>query len=203
MRLDGDHLVLARDFGGAEPLVAVEDTLFRRGRESDASLAFTEDEEGRAVLTGPGLYAERADRWPVVALRGALAVAVAVALLAPLVSLGRWVWLRRRGERPTTFAGLGVVLWAAVVTVGAAIWAVAGAPPTELGTASLRAMVVYGSSLAYPVLAFLAVAGCAWGWFGRPGAAYATLATLAAAAHVGLAIFMAAWGLIGLRTWTY
>ncbi len=54
VRLDGDHLVLARDFGGAEPLVAVEDTLFRRAREIDASLAFTEDEEGRPVLTGPG-----------------------------------------------------------------------------------------------------------------------------------------------------
>ncbi len=203
VRLDGDHLVLARDFGGAEPLVAVEDTLFRRARESDASLAFTEDEDGRPVLTGPGLYAERADRWPVMTLRGALAVAVAIALLAPLVALGRWLQLRRRGERPTTFAGLGIVWWAAALTLGAAICALAGAPATELSTTSLRALVVYGSSLAYPVLAFLAVAGCAWGLFGRPGAAYATLATLAAAAHVGLATFLAAWGLIGLRTWTY
>lgn len=155
------------------------------------------------MLTGPGLYAERAYCWPVMTLRGALAVAVAIALLAPLVALGRWLQLRRRGGRPTTFAGLGIVWWAAALTLGAAICALAGAPATELSTTSLRALVVYGSSLAYPVLAFLAVAGCAWGLFGRPGAAYATLATLAAAAHVGLATFLAAWGLIGLRTWTY
>ena len=37
------------DFGGAEPLVPVEDTAcFRREREIDASLAFTEDEDGAA-----------------------------------------------------------------------------------------------------------------------------------------------------------
>ena len=203
VRLVGDRLVLTTDFGAEEALVPVENGLFRREREIDASIAFTEDEEGRAVLTGPGLYAERAERGPVTLLRAGLASAIAVAALAPLVALGRWLWLRRRGDCPATFRGLGIVWWAAAGIAGLLVWAVAGAAVTELATSSPRALVIFGTTLAYPLLAVAAGLGAAWGWRRAPRRAYAILAALAALAHAGLAVYLAWWGLIGFRTWTY
>ena len=44
--LEGDRLVLTPDFGPSTPLVPVKPGLFRREREIDASLAFTDHEDG-------------------------------------------------------------------------------------------------------------------------------------------------------------
>ena len=65
--VEGDRLVLTPDFGPSTPLVPVNPGLFRREREIDASLAFTTTEDGTRLLTGPGIYATLAPRWPIVA----------------------------------------------------------------------------------------------------------------------------------------
>jgi CubicO group peptidase (beta-lactamase class C family) len=203
VRLDGDHLVLSRDFGASEPLVAVEDTLFRREREIDASLAFTTDELGRAVLTGPGVYAERADRWPVTLLRLGLALAALCVVVAPPASTARWLRARRRGERPAAFAALGLVWWAGAALLALMTWALAGAGVTELGTPSRRSLLLYAATLAYPATAALALALAAAGWWRGPRRAYAALAAATGLGHAALAMYLAAWGLVGLRTWLY
>ncbi|MGE0361577.1 MAG: serine hydrolase domain-containing protein [Vicinamibacterales bacterium] len=203
VRLDGDHLVLSRDFGASEPLIAVEDTLFRREREIDASLAFTTDELGQAVLTGPGIYAERADRWPVTLLRLGLGLSVLVVVVAPLAASARWLRARRRGSRPATFAGLGLVWWAGAGLLALMAWAVAGAGVTALGIPSRRALLLYAATLAYPATAVAALALAAVGWWRGPRRAYAALAAAAGLGHAALALYLAAWGLIGLRTWLY
>jgi CubicO group peptidase (beta-lactamase class C family) len=203
VRVEGDHLVLAIDFGGSQTLVPVEEGVFRRAREVAAALAFTEDEEGRAVLAGPGVYAERADRWPVTLLRAGLAAAIVVAVVAPLVAVGRWLRLRRRGDRPATFRGLGVVWWVAAMVVGLLVWAMSGAAVTDLATATPRALTIFGTTLAYPLLAAAAGVGAAWGWRRGPRRAYAGMAALAALAHVVLVTYLAWWGLVGFRSWTY
>jgi len=203
VRLDGDHLVLSRDFGASEPLVAVEDTLFRRERELDASLAFTTDELGRAVLTGPGLYAERADRWPVTLVRLGLGLSALFAVVAPVAASARWLRTRRRGSRPASFAGLGLVWWAGLALLASMAWALAGAGVTDLGIPSRRAQLLYAATLAYPVIALLALMLAGVGWWRGPRRAYAALATAAGLSHAALALYLAVWGLVGLRTWLY
>ena len=202
VRLDGDHLVLAADFGRAQSLIAVEDGVFRRDAELDATLAFTSDEVGRPVLTGPGFYAEQAAGWPVTLLRAGVGISVVLAVVAPLVALGRWVRGRRRGIAPAGFAGLGWVWWAAAAMLGLAAWAV-GSDVTALATATLRSQALYGATLAYPLTAAAASLGAAWGWVRGPRRAYAVLAALTALAHTGLTTYIAWWGLIGFRSWTY
>ncbi len=202
VRLDGDHLVLDPDFGASLPLVAVENGVFRRPHEIDGSLAFTEDADGRAVLTGPGIYAERTARWPVWLLRAALAVAAIVVVLAPLAAFGRWILRARRGERAAGVAVLGVVWCAALALIGLAAWGVS-APPIELATPSPRALALFVATAAYPVAAIVACAAAVWSVLGgRPGG-FGVFAVATAVAHTGLAIFLAVWGLIGVRTWVY
>ena len=56
VRLDGDHLVLTPTLGAGQPLVPVNDGLFRTNDELTASLAFT-TEDGEHVLAGTRVYA--------------------------------------------------------------------------------------------------------------------------------------------------
>lgn len=207
VRLDGDHLVLARDFGPSEPLFAVEDTLFRREREVDASLAFTSDELGQSVLTGPGVYAVRAARWPITLVRVGLAAALLLAVVAPLVATARWLRARRRATEPAPdpvhIAGAGLVWWVAVALMAMLAAAVRGAELGDLATASPRAWAIYVGTLAYPAVAVAACLAGLWGWWQGPRRGFAVLAALTGLAHAGLASYLAAWGLIGFRTWTW
>jgi CubicO group peptidase (beta-lactamase class C family) len=203
VRLEGDHLVLDPDFGAAVPLVPVETGLFRREHEIDATLAFTEDEEGRAILAGPGVYAERTGRWPVRLLRAAVALTLVVAVIAPMAALARWIGLRRLGVRAETFRGLGLVWAAALALLGLAGLALREADAVSLGQPTLEAKSVYVISIAYPVLAAVAVLGAGWGLRRGGHTRYAVTALLAGAAHAGIASYLAWWGLVGFRSWTY
>jgi CubicO group peptidase (beta-lactamase class C family) len=203
VRLEGDHLVLDPDFGAAVPLVPVETGLFRREHEIDATLAFTEDEEGRAILAGPGVYAERTGRWPVRLLRAAVALTLVVAVIAPMAALARWIGLRRLGVRAETFRGLGLVWAAALALLGLAGLALREADAVSLGQPTLEAKSVYVISIAYPVLAAVAVLGAGCGLRRGGHTRYAVTALLAGAAHAGIASYLAWWGLVGFRSWTY
>jgi CubicO group peptidase (beta-lactamase class C family) len=200
--LDGDQLMLDADFGARVPLVPVEDGLFRREAEIDATLAFTSDDTGRAVLTGPGFYAEQATKWPVTLLRAGIAASLALALVAPLIALGRWVRGRARRETPAGFGGLGWLWAAALALLGLGAWAVTG-DVAALAVATSRSQALFGATLAYPAAAVAACLGAAWGWVRGPRRAYAVLAALTALAHAGLATYLGWWGLVGFRSWTY
>jgi CubicO group peptidase (beta-lactamase class C family) len=204
IRLEGDHLVLDPDFGATLPLVPVETGLFRREHEIDATLAFTEDEEGRAILAGPGVYAERTGRWPITMLRAGLGLALVIAVVAPMIALVRWLRLRRLGVRAATFRGLGLVWAAALALLALAALTLRNADTVSLGQATRAAMSLYVVSIAYPVLAALAMLGAAWGSLRRGGRpSYTVLALLAGAAHAGIATYLAWWGLVAFRSWTY
>jgi CubicO group peptidase (beta-lactamase class C family) len=203
VRLEGDRLVLDPDFGPPVALVPVEQGLFRREHEIDASMAFATAPEGHRVLTGPGLYAEEADRLPVQLLRAGLGVAAVLVVLAPLAALTRWVRLRRLSLRPATFRGLGVVWLLALAALVLAGWALAGGSPQTLGAATPRAVALYGATLAYPVLAVAALIGAVWSLRHRPRPAYASMAVLTGAAHAGVAAYFGWYGLLAFRSWMY
>jgi hypothetical protein len=154
------------------------------------------------VLTGPGFYAERATKWPITLLRAAVAVALAVAIVAPLAALGRWVRGRVRRLPPTGFGGLGWVWAAALALLGLTTWAVVG-EVTALAVATARSQVLFGATLAYPATAAAACLGAALGWIRGPRRGYAVLAAFTALAHAGLAGYLGWWGLVGFRSWTY
>ncbi|MGD9906185.1 MAG: serine hydrolase [Vicinamibacterales bacterium] len=200
VRLDGDQLVVHRDFGGDERLIAVEDMLFRREREIDASLAFTTDERGARILTGPGVYAERTARWPVTLVRLGLALSALLAVMAPLAVTARW--LRVGGGPANGVAALGLAVWAAPALLGLMAWALVGAGAPDLGAASTRSITWFVATLAYPVVAVLVLVLAARCW--RRGARLvASVAGGAGFGHAAIALYLAVWGLVGLRTWLY
>jgi len=194
------RLVMAPTIGAPVPLVAVNDGLFRRDGELTASLAFT-TVAGTPVLTGARTYAERRARWPIDALRVALAAALAVVVLAPLGALVA-VW-RDRGTDGGLWRALGLLWTLAVVVLASTTWAAFTAPPADLAVLTLRSGAILSGTAIYPILAATLLPVTAWVWArgrrGGPGLA----AAVVAAAHAGLASYAWWWGLVGLSTWTY
>ena len=195
-----DHLVMTPTLGRSEPLVPVNDALFRRQDELTASFAFT-TVDGNPVLAGAHVYAERRARWPLLVLQASLMLALAAVTLAPVVALGH-AWRSRRRARPTA-AGIGIA-WSLALAVLAGIVAVAAATPVaDLGAASPGARALFAGSLAYPVIAGLVAAWTLVVWRRGCGRLFTTFATVVAAAHTGLTGYLAYWGLLGFRTWMY
>lgn len=200
VRVDGDRLTLTHVLGAPERLVAVNDALFRRDVESTASMVFT-TVDGRAVLAGNGLYAERRARWPYDLLRVGLGSALSLAVLAPIAALVRGAMGRRRGWGRAR--GLGLAWTVLALALASGVWLAATASLDELAVPSSRSWIVYGCSLLYPLLAFALLPLTALALTRGIGRRFAWLAGAVASAHVGLAAYLAWWGLIAFRSWTY
>ena len=195
-----DHLVMTPTLGRSEPLVPVNDALFRRQDELTASFAFT-TVDGSPVLAGADVYAERRARWPILVLQASLVSALAAVTLAPVVALGH-AWRSRRRAGPTT-AGVGIAWLLALAVLAGIVAVVAATPVADLGAATPGARAVFAGSLAYPVLAGLVAAWTLVVWQRGSGGPFTTFATIVATAHVGLTGYLAYWGLLGFRTWMY
>lgn len=199
VRLDGPRLTIQRDFGEAEPLVPVNDALFRRERDLDATLAFAEAADGSAVLTGPGTYAVRQSRWRIDLLRAGLLFAAICVVVGPVAAVAR----RLLGSTPPGFPGIGVVWGLAAGALALMWWLAVSSGVTDLAVAGPRSMALLAATAGYPLLAALSAALAAWGWsFGSRGA-FAGVALVTSAAHLGIAAYLGWWGLLAFRSWTY
>lgn len=202
VRRAGDHLVMTPTWGAPERLVAVNDALFRRESDLAASLAFT-TVDGRQVLAGSSVYAERRARWPFALLRGGLAVALGSAALAPVGALAAWGWRRRHGRRTPPVRGLGALWTIATALLVVVAWAVASAPVTDLAEPSPRSWITLGGSVLYPCCAALVAAATARAWAHRTSWIQGWAALVVMLSHAGLAIYLGWWELVGFRSWTY
>lgn len=200
VRVEGDHLTLSSVLGPSERLVPVHDAVFRRERESAASLAFT-TVDGAEVLAGSDVYAEKRARWPYDLLRFGLAAALTLALVAPVGALVRGAAGWRRGWAPAR--GLGLAWTVALAVVAGELLLATTAPLAELAAPSWRSWTIYGCSLLHPMLAFALLPLTALAWTSGVGALFAWFAAAVASAHVGLAAYAGWWDLIAFRTWTY
>jgi hypothetical protein len=200
IRVRDGQLEMQPVLGAAERLVPVNDALFRRPGELTASMAFT-TVDGRAVLAGLDVYAERRALWPLATLRALLATALGVTVVAPLAALPH-AWLVRRRRRPSA-GGLGLAWTGAVAAIAALFGVAATASPADLGAPSVRAQLILATSLLYPVMAAALVPLTVRAWRRGLRGAFAAFAGVVASAHLGLAGYLGYWGLVGIRTWTY
>ncbi len=201
VRRNGGQLEMTPTFGSPQRLVPVNDRLFRRENELTASLAFA-TVEGEMVLAGDSLYAERRARWPFALLRAGLALALAVALVAPFGAAAAWWWQRRCPPAATTRV-LGIVWTLAAGTLATIAWATATAGWQDLAAPTLRSWAIHAGSLLYPALAVMVAAATARAWPHRPAWPSGLAAILVMLAHAGLAIYLGWWGLVGFRSWEY
>lgn len=200
VRLEGNRLTLATVLGPSEALVPVNDAVFRRESESAASMAFT-TVDGRQVLAGADVYAEKRSRWPFDLLRLALGTALALAIAAPAAALIRGAAGWQRAWAPARGLGMAWTVSLAAFAGGLLLAATASVP--ELAAPTVRSWSIYACTLLHPMLAFALLPLTALAWTSGVGPAFAWFAAAVASAHVGLAAYAGWWGLIAFRSWTY
>lgn len=201
--VDGDHLVMTPTLGAAQPLVAVNDGLFRMANELTASLAFT-TADGDLVLAGAGVYAERRARWPFDLLRVGLVAALVLVMMAPAAAVIAAFRRRGRPMPPDKSPGGLAVLWALAAGVLALVaWTGGTAKIVDLAEPTLRSWTIFLGTAAYPAAAVL-MAGITMR-AGRRGLASLSgwFAIAVVLAHAGLSIYLGWWHLIGFRSWVY
>jgi CubicO group peptidase (beta-lactamase class C family) len=192
--------------GGAHELVATRDGGYRFRWESGTSVRFTAGRGGGPVLIGAGFgYAEAAAFWPARARVLALTIAIGLLHLAPLWAvgvLGLAVLQRRRVAAP------GLLLWPAIA--GLCVLAfprvfVAAAIGEELGDVTPLTVAICASTLGFAIAATASlVTAVRWSRRpDRPSLWRRLVPTATAAAAFAIAVWFAANGIIGLRTWAW
>ena len=200
--LDGDHLVMTPTLDAGQPLVPVNDGLFRVDDELTASLAFTMVDDA-LVLAGNGVYAERRSRWPFDVLRAGLAAGLAAVVLAPLAAAVAAIRPCWRPTPPGGGRGLGR-LWALAAGVLALVaWAASTADIADLAEPSLRSWTIFVGTAAYPAVAAVVAGVTARAWRRGPALTSGWCALAVMLAHAGLSIYLGWWELIGFRSWVY
>jgi CubicO group peptidase (beta-lactamase class C family) len=195
---DGDHLYLQPLGEERARLIPVWETAFRRENDLDATMVFTADSDGRMVLTGAQLYAERRPRWTVDLLRGSVLAAACVVLSPLLVAIG---WVARLGQR--RFWDLKIALLVCPIVLAAPIAALGLTPRRDWGAPNATTTVVFLATLALPALAIALVAFAAAARKQGASRLLVSYAYVVALAAAGLTVYLSAHGLIALRLWSY
>jgi len=208
VRVEGDMLTMAGLTGPQLHYVPVEGRTFRRhdsdAEEPVASLALiTPNAEGRFIQSGMGGTLKQISRWQVIANVGGVAwfaLGLLSTLLYGLVWIVGGVFGRRR---PQDRAMRVWLLGAALSLVGAVVILMVGSGDllTHFGERSAWSMALCALTVLYAI----ATVGAVWQVFGVNNLmARGWVRWYARVAAIGLLIalvYLAAYGVIGIRTW--
>jgi CubicO group peptidase (beta-lactamase class C family) len=200
-----DGLRMEGSSGGSVELVRTADGGFRRRHESGTTVRLERDADGEHVLVAHGVYGE-ATSWWLVRLRAiVLVVAIVLLALAPLFALGV---LGAAAVRRRAVPALGLVVWPALASVAFDLighcLGQAGARHV-LGVVHPWTIAVCVATVAFALASGASmVAALRWTMRAdRPRLRLRLLPSLAATAAFGLALWVGAHGIIGLRTWAW
>ena len=189
--------------GRAINLVPTPDGGFRGPTESGTSTLLSRSSDGTPVLLSGGVYAEAASWWPARARVFLLAAALLLLQIAPLYAIG-WLWLASRRHR----GGGAAVMWPAIAALAFMLL------PRLFNEAAAREVLgeMHPLTLAITAATILFAVAAAAGLLStvrwsmripRPPWWLRLVPALAAVAASGLAIWLGAHGIIGLRTWAW
>ena len=199
--VEGPRLAATPVFGRATPLVPVSDTLFRMESEPEATRVFATDADGTMVLAGGFPYLERRSRWLIEIVRWPVLLSFVIAL-TPLILAVVWI-VHGLVTRKAETVGLKAMLLACGLAAGLPCLGVMNVNDVTLGTRNLWTASMFVGSLMLPAAAILALAFTvdAWRRGARPWlSAYASAVSISACI---LTAYLAYWGMLAFRTWSY
>jgi hypothetical protein len=198
VRLDGLN-------GDSYDLVPAPDGGYRRAHESGSSVRFTTNQDGVPVMVTSYQYAEAAPWWPARIRSAAVSLALFLQKIVPLwaiLVLGLGVVQRRR------VLPLGLVLWPSISGLCCYGMSRALMESFDRGVIGIVHPLTVALCAVTILFAVSAVASLlsAVRWAmrpDRPRLVVRMFPTVCAIAAAGLALWFAANGLIGLRTWAW
>lgn len=189
--------------GDRRELIPVTRSSFRLENEVEASRVFVASGEVGKVMAGGGLYLERVNPWPVRILFWALA---ASALLMGSAALFALVWIPRRlfgRMKGVERLSVRAVPLAAVAALVAGPFVLRRSPMLQWGTANVYTVAFFILTLVFPMLSALGLVLALRSRAANVRRGVRAHALLVSAANCVVALYLAWWGVIGLRTWAY
>ena len=196
IKLEGGKLLVAGLRGPGRTFVPVTDRLWRDVKQPVATLALISDlRDGRFVQAGGPMY-RLIPAWEVYAeLGGALLIAV---LFASAVSFALyWIpaaLLRRANRRELGVRALSLAAILMLVAIAGVFTAVGNDSIERLGHVTGWSLSIFALTILFALTSLAALLLA----IRRRAQVYSLLV---AGACVALAIYLASWGMIGLRTW--
>ena len=196
VRVDSDHLTLTSLLGQSTTLIPVSETMFRLPGEPEATRVFVST-EGRTVLTGGDLYAERLPRWRVESIRWPVLASSGI-VLTPFAMVVPWLAWRKRA---TGFWLLKSMLVLCAVAFALPVIGIYNVNDYTIGRLNLWTIAMFAGTILMPgaaVLSFLLAIDAARNGVRQALKAYAFTVSVAALIISG---YLSAWGMIGFKPW--
>ena len=203
---DGSGAHVDQLVGPAFELVSTKDGGYRFRFESGTSTRLARAPDGTPVLLlGGFIYAEQAAYWPARLRVYALALAFCLLMLAPFYAFAGRAFAALRGRRPVA---PDLARWPAIA--GLCVIALprlflAAADRQVLGEANPWTLAIFATTILFGISALAsAVVAVRWSVHPeRPSRWRRLVPTATAIAALGLALWLGANGLIGLRIWAW
>ncbi len=199
--VDGEALYADPVFGPRARLFPVSDTLFRFDADVDATRVFAMDDIGVLVFTGGFVYAERTPRWQIEMVRWPVLIAFFLTL-TPFVVMVAWLVHARRAT-PSGFWWLKSALLLCALATVLPIVAVANVRDTQLGSPNVWTGAMFVGTLLLPAAALLAVFFTIDAWRNDAGRWLRAYALPVSVSALLLSAYLASWGMIAFRPWTF
>jgi len=206
---EGDTLCTHGFMESQQSLIPVSQQLFRRPGQPEATSVFTQTSDGSMVFATENSYYERTASWKPLLYRTLVFGAIA-AMMSTVVYALFWIpihvykRLRNRANR-SQYLAMRVIPLLAVMTLvlGIAAMVVAKQTILELGQRTPANVAFTVSTWLFAALSALSLF-TSYRSFSRPVAGFArAYAAIVSTACFGMTLYLAHWGLIGLRLWAY
>ncbi|MBI2381866.1 MAG: beta-lactamase family protein [Gammaproteobacteria bacterium] len=203
IKLEGGVLVMNDLVGESKRLVPVGGKRFRIEDELTPSVAFIAQPDGSHVLmVHGGDYLEptsAVSAWAPIVLSGAAVLAYALAMLYALIWLFSWA----RGRSPVGTLALRTLPLFAGLSLLAHGLLLGTVHITQLGVLSAGSLALFLSNIGIPVFSALALAVLAFHWRQPLGRFLRWHSLAASLGGVWLSGWLAYWGYLGVRFWTW
>jgi CubicO group peptidase (beta-lactamase class C family) len=192
-----------------QSLIPVSGQLFRRPEQPEATSVFTHTSDGGMVFATHTSYYERTASWQPYLYR-TLVFGAAAAMMSTFVYAVFWIpmhvykRLRNRADR-SQFLAMRVVPLLAVMSLilGVAIMVVSQQSILQLGQRTPANVALTVSTWLFAAWSALSLF-TSYRSFSKPVAGFARVyAVIVSAACFGMTLYLAHWGLMGLRLWAY
>lgn len=199
----GNRLQLTPVFGTPSTLIPVSETLFRFEPDPEPTRVFTKDADGAMILTGGSAYFERRPRWRTESVRWPVLVSTALVLTPLIMMIARTIQrlVRRQAKREGGWLKFCLVCCNIAILLPAAGYL--GASSIDLGARNLHtAAILAGTTLlpAAAILSFLATIDLLMSAGHKWLAVYGLVISVAA---LLVSAYLAAWGMLAFRPWSY
>ena len=188
-------------FGDSVDLIPVADNLFRVEADAEATRVFATDESGTTVLTGGFLYSEQRPRWRVELVRWPVLVSFALAF-TPVLMIVAWT-IRRNRASPAGFRWLKGALTLVSITVLLPVVGVMNVSEGSLGTQNVWTTAIYMATVVLPAAAIMSLVLTVDAWRRGAGPWLRGYALTIALGACVLSAYLAYWGMIAFRPWSY